>query len=649
MKDGGSVWDQLGLDATDDTRAIRRAYSRRLKAIDVDADPGAFITLRHALDTALALAASMAPALEPIVSGGHDDGLSLTPPELKPQRDRAFEPEQPAPERARPEVQFTDGDIDPAIPARLNALLFDESALGASPDQIRSLTKTLLAQAANARIDKVANIEAWLAVTIANAIPRSDVMIDLAVKHFRWAEEKEGQRKSPALEAILNQQADLHFLEEIAEPDHRLHAAYQALKAPPSIWTGLVVGRKLRDQVEALLGLTRRNHPKTLAKFDAKTVKWWSPQAALRRRRVVSVIVVVGLLGLAWLGTAVPTLLGQMAPNRFQIADPDRLQIGDDVCPWRSDANGLQVLFCRDAKGQLISAAPAKVRSDISDRAKAGDTDAMVAMGRFYAASPSIASNGRTAETWFRKAADRGDPDGMLALGLLNGTGTGVEGDGVNLVEAARWYQAAADHELPQAKFMLGSLYVRGQVVPKDDARAAALFKAAADDGWVPAKSALGLMYEKGLGAPASRDDAVRLYTEASADGDPVGDYLLAQTYLSGKRSPQLDVEAARLLHGAMDNGMVEAMVPLAILYHKGEGVDANDGYAFLLLQAAAGQGKVAAIYDLGVAYRIGMGVKKNDAEAARWFRAAGYAGDKAGFKQLQQMHVPRQGPTAQP
>jgi hypothetical protein len=129
MKDVGSVWDQLGLEPTDETRAIRRAYSKRLKAIDVDADPGAFIALRYALNTALAMAATMTLAIEPIVSGGGDEGLSPT----KPPADHATEPERRAPERARPDVEFADGDVDPAIPARLNTLLFDEGGLVRAP------------------------------------------------------------------------------------------------------------------------------------------------------------------------------------------------------------------------------------------------------------------------------------------------------------------------------------------------------------------------------------------------------------------------------------------------------------------------------------------------------------------------------------
>lgn len=46
------AWDTLGIEPTEDRRAIRVAYARRLKEIDVDADPQAFIALREAFEDA---------------------------------------------------------------------------------------------------------------------------------------------------------------------------------------------------------------------------------------------------------------------------------------------------------------------------------------------------------------------------------------------------------------------------------------------------------------------------------------------------------------------------------------------------------------------------------------------------------------------
>lgn len=47
------MWDVLGLEPTTDRGAVRRAYAARLKSIDVDRDPAAFIRLRLAYERCL--------------------------------------------------------------------------------------------------------------------------------------------------------------------------------------------------------------------------------------------------------------------------------------------------------------------------------------------------------------------------------------------------------------------------------------------------------------------------------------------------------------------------------------------------------------------------------------------------------------------
>ena len=48
------MWDELGIDPTDDQKAIRRAYAARLRKLDPDYDVQAFTRLRVALERALA-------------------------------------------------------------------------------------------------------------------------------------------------------------------------------------------------------------------------------------------------------------------------------------------------------------------------------------------------------------------------------------------------------------------------------------------------------------------------------------------------------------------------------------------------------------------------------------------------------------------
>lgn len=53
MSSGDYPWKDLQIEKTDDKRTIKRAYTKILKTIDVDANPDAFIALREAYDYAL--------------------------------------------------------------------------------------------------------------------------------------------------------------------------------------------------------------------------------------------------------------------------------------------------------------------------------------------------------------------------------------------------------------------------------------------------------------------------------------------------------------------------------------------------------------------------------------------------------------------
>jgi len=62
-----AIWTTLGIAPTTETAAIRRAYAEKLRTIDQDRDPDAFMALRSAFTTALRLAGQQ-PANAPLVT-----------------------------------------------------------------------------------------------------------------------------------------------------------------------------------------------------------------------------------------------------------------------------------------------------------------------------------------------------------------------------------------------------------------------------------------------------------------------------------------------------------------------------------------------------------------------------------------------------
>ena len=96
------------------------------------------------------------------------------------------------------------------------------------------------------------------------------------------------------------------------------------------------------------------------------------------------------------------------------------------------------------------------------------------------------------------------------------------------------WSLKAAERGESSSMFAVGQAYVAGEVIPKDDATAAAWFKrgherasAEAAVGDVDAMVTLGSAYFKGLGVPANRAQAAAWFRRVKDKGEPVGQMYL--------------------------------------------------------------------------------------------------------------------------
>ena len=81
---------------------------------------------------------------------------------------------------------------------------------------------------------------------------------------------------------------------------------------------------------------------------------------------------------------------------------------------------------------------------------------------------------------WFRKAADQGNADAPLKIGVLYGNGWGVAEDDA---EAMRWFRKAADQGNTGAQVSIGWAYGNGLGVARDNAEAMRWYRKAADQG----------------------------------------------------------------------------------------------------------------------------------------------------------------------
>ncbi|KAB2941062.1 MAG: PDZ domain-containing protein [Hyphomicrobium sp.] len=231
-----------------------------------------------------------------------------------------------------------------------------------------------------------------------------------------------------------------------------------------------------------------------------------------------------------------------------------------------------------------------------------------------------------------RERADAGSSDAMMALGALLQTEVGGVKDEA---EAARWYRKAADLGNAEAMFNLGVIYEGGRGVSKDEAEAARWYRKAADVGDPGAMLSLGDLYGSGRGVAKDETEAVRWYRKAAELGQPRAMALLGVAYGDGQGVAKDEAEAVRWFRKAADMGLPFAMHNLGVSYRDGRGVAKDEAEAARWFRKAAELGEASAMTALGALYRDGSGVPKDYTEAVRWFRMGANAGDPSSMTNL--------------
>lgn len=183
---GATPWSTLGIERTDDVAAIRSAYARTLKRIDMDADPQSYIALREARDHAVALARQTAQeSAEPAV----------------PETATA----SPAP--AEPVViTLPAADFDTHLDTLTALLVPGENGEAPGPVDAALLRAHLAALIADPQMEEIGfhtRAEARLAHLVAMTLPRSEPLTAAMIAAFGWTRPVRVDTP-PAVAAILD-------------------------------------------------------------------------------------------------------------------------------------------------------------------------------------------------------------------------------------------------------------------------------------------------------------------------------------------------------------------------------------------------------------------------------------------------------------
>lgn len=142
-----------------------------------------------------------------------------------------------------------------------------------------------------------------------------------------------------------------------------------------------------------------------------------------------------------------------------------------------------------------------------------------------------------------------------------------------NKVEAAKWYELAANKQNKYAQYNLAHLYCVEKLysinflgIEQDLEKAKYWFKRSAKNGYAEAQTVIGMLHERGIGYEKSDEEAKRWYMKASMNGSSEADVRLAQIY---KEENDYANEVNAYLKGAKrDNSL--AIDNLMSFYYKG-------------------------------------------------------------------------------
>lgn len=286
-----SAWARLGIERTEDISAIRKAYAKRLKETDVEADPRAFISLREARDFALDFAKSP----EPAAAAEEDEAAAgdwMEEPDFAGDDLWWGEPTPGSP-RALPADPgaLAEAEARRARFEELQSLLFAEEPSPGAPERMRALVRGIFADPEMFALTGGERVESWLAWACAASEPRSDPILPLVVEHFRWEEKFEDWDQAWEVIAAVQRYRALLFRDVALPAGSPYHAAWLELTR-----TGLRLGPDrylVAGRVAKLLTIVRTHCPAAEDLLNPHRVALWDEhlEGSVRRYMIVAVFV----------------------------------------------------------------------------------------------------------------------------------------------------------------------------------------------------------------------------------------------------------------------------------------------------------------------------------------------------------------------
>jgi TPR repeat protein len=197
-----------------------------------------------------------------------------------------------------------------------------------------------------------------------------------------------------------------------------------------------------------------------------------------------------------------------------------------------------------------------------------------------------------------------------------------------NYLQAAYYFQAAANGGSAEANAWLGSLYLHGHGVVRNLTTALNLIQASANSNNPIGLRFLALMYVGGVGVTRNYAEAVTLFNKAASLNDPVSYDHLGNMYLRGLGVSRNVSTAVNLFNQGIKLGDPWSMLHLGELYAQGVSpLTKNTTTALNYYVQSASAGNYMAAFRAGVCYETGTGTGQSYASAWNYYKQAALKG----------------------
>ncbi len=287
----------------------------------------------------------------------------------------------------------------------------------------------------------------------------------------------------------------------------------------------------------------------------------------------------------------------------------------DGVPGAKNNLGLLRLALGEDAKAAIVL---------VEESANAGYSPAQVSMGQMFldGVQPAgIARDLDQARVWFERAADAGDDDASLTLGLMYENGTGVTAD---QARATSLLQTAADKGNQRAMLRLAAKLVAGQGIKAEPEKGKALYEKAIAANVPGSKTALAAVYETGIGLAKDEKKAFELYAQAEAEGDIDAINKLGYLNENGIGTKKNEVKALEWYKIGTAKEIPVCIHNLGIFHEEGKGgLLKDDKAAFGQFYKAALKAFVPSQIGIALRYREGKGVMQDTQAALAWLERA--------------------------